>query len=244
MAEKQLSTLIKQFGLNEKQSQVYLACLELGSATVQELAEKSKVKRTSIYNFLDEMKSMGFLSEIQHHGKTLIVAEDPTVLEERGKEQLKQLGKFMPELKALYNRPGNKPKVRYYQGKEGVRNVYMDLLETGEPVFAFTDYEKMFESFGDWTWFVPEERVKRGIPFKGIARDGKGGRKVKSLDHKQMRVTKLAKDIKFDTEVHIYGNKVSMISFRKPYAGVVIEDPAIALTMKTVWNMVWESLRD
>ena len=243
MANSPLPGLIQQFGLNEKQADVYLACLELGSATVQEVAEKSKVKRTSIYNFLEEMKEKGLLSEIRHHGKTLLVAEDPQTLLEQEKEQLKQLEQFMPELRALYNRPGNKPRVRFYQGKEGVRNVYMDLLETGEPVFAFTDYEKMFESFGDWTWFVPEERVKRGIPFKGIARDGKGGRKVKSLDHKQNRVTKLVKEIQFDTEVHIYGNKVSMISFRKPYAGVIIEDPAIALTMKTVWQMVWDSLK-
>ena len=33
-----------------------LAALELGEATMQDLARKSKVKRTSIYNFIDKLK--------------------------------------------------------------------------------------------------------------------------------------------------------------------------------------------
>ena len=40
----ELISTLHQLGIEEKQAQVYLACLELGSATVHELAEKSGVK--------------------------------------------------------------------------------------------------------------------------------------------------------------------------------------------------------
>jgi len=42
----------------------------------------------------------------------------------------------------------------------------------------------------------------------------------------------------FETEVNIYGNKVALISFRRPYAGVIIEDRAIAQTLKSVWKVI------
>jgi len=51
----QLNETLLQMGLNEKEAKVYLACLELGGATIAEIAEKSGVKRTSIYNFLEEL---------------------------------------------------------------------------------------------------------------------------------------------------------------------------------------------
>lgn len=38
---------LRQFGLNEKQAKVYLACLELGSASVQKIAKKAGVERTN-----------------------------------------------------------------------------------------------------------------------------------------------------------------------------------------------------
>ena len=44
-----LAKSLKSLGIEEKQAKVYLACLELGTATIQELADKSKVKRTSIF---------------------------------------------------------------------------------------------------------------------------------------------------------------------------------------------------
>ena len=46
----------------------------------------------------------------------------------------------------------------------------------------------------------------------------------------------------FETEINIYGDKVAMLSFRRPYAGVIIEDRAIAQTLKSVWKMMWESI--
>lgn len=72
-----LIATLEQFGIEEKQAKVYLATLELGQATVHELSEKSGIKRTSIYNFLEEMKNRGLLLEIELKGKTILIAEDP-----------------------------------------------------------------------------------------------------------------------------------------------------------------------
>ena len=65
--------ILKNLGLDEKEIKVYLACLQLGSATVQDLSVKSGVKRTNIYNFIDDMKQRGLLSETKIGKRILFV---------------------------------------------------------------------------------------------------------------------------------------------------------------------------
>jgi sugar-specific transcriptional regulator TrmB len=46
--------LIQNMGFSDKAAKVYLAALELGESTVQTLAKKSGLKRTTIYYVLTE----------------------------------------------------------------------------------------------------------------------------------------------------------------------------------------------
>ncbi|HAT03579.1 MAG TPA: hypothetical protein DCS29_02255 [Candidatus Magasanikbacteria bacterium] len=235
--------ILEQLGIDEKQASVYLACLELGSATVQELSEKSGVKRTSIYNFLEEMKSRGLVTEVKQGNKVLLIPEDPNILLQRAHEHVKKISGLLPDLMAIFNRPGNKPKVHYYQGIEGLIRAYEEMINVGENIVGFSDYEKMFEALPhEFLLSYPPRRKEKNMTFSSVAKDGPWGRKVKEWDKDQMRETRLVKDIELDTEVNIYGNKVMLLSFRRPYAGVIIEDHAIATTMKSIWKMVWKTL--
>ena len=235
---------LKNLGIDEKQTKVYLACLELGQGTVGEVALKSGIKRTSIYNFLEEMKQKGLISEVEQLGKTMLVAEDPNNLIARAERQTEELKKVLPELLGIFNLPGNKPKVKFYQGVEGIKTAYDDILKTGENTYGFSDYEKMFALLpADYLWTFPTDRIKNKIKFYCIAQDGPKGREVKQKDKTQLRETKLVKDINFETEINIYGNKVAMMSFRRPGAAVIIEDAAIAQTLKSIWKAWWKNLK-
>jgi len=242
--ENNIENTLHSLGLDKKQVNVYLACLELGGATVQELAEKSGVKRTSIYNFLSEMKEKRLFTEIKKQGKTLIIPEDPSVLVEKAKENLKKIEKLLPELKGIFNLPGRKPKVRFYEGEKGVEDAYKDQLITGQTIYAFSDYEKMLVTMDEkYMWDFAKERTKRKIKFYSIAKDSEMAQIVKIKDKEQIRETKIVKDVQFDTEINIYGNKVAMMSFRRPAMAVIIEDIAIAQTLKSIWKSWWKTLK-
>jgi len=235
---------LTELGIEKKQAEVYLACLELGSASVQELSEKSGVKRTSIYNFLEEMKTHGLLSEIKNGNKTLLIAEDPNNLVKQAEAKFTLMKEALPDLMSIYNLPGNKPKVLFFPGIEGIKKVYIEhILASSEHIYGFSDYEKMFEAIDEeWWWPFPVERVRKGMKFYSIAKKGKWGELVRSKDVQQMRETKLVEDVEFDTEINIFGNKVALMSFRRPYAAVVIEDRAIVASMKSVWKLLWNLL--
>jgi len=239
-----INNTLQSLGIDAKQAQVYLACLELGSGTIAEVAKKSGIKRTSIYNFLDEMKQKGLVSEITEKGKTILVAEDPNNLVTKTHRQYETMKSALPELMGIFNLPGNKPKVKFYQGEEGVLAVYNEMLKTGETVYGFSDYEKMFESVKNVNlWVVPTARVKKKIKFYNIAKNGPRGREIKLHDYEQLRETKLVDKVDFETDINIFGNKVGMISFRQPLACVVVEDSAIAQTLRSVWKAWWATLK-
>ena len=234
---------IENLGLEEKQAKVYLAALELGSATIQELAEKSGIKRTSIYNFLEEMKSRHLLTEIKKDGKIFLHAGNPEILVAEARDRLRDLQESMPFLIGLYNLPANKPKVRFFLGTESLEKLYEEIWRIGEPVCGYSDYEKMLESMDEkYMWDFARQRAKLGIPFYCIAKDGPKARLIQTMDKEQKRVTKLVKGGAFETEINIYGKCLAIASFRRPYAGVIIEDFAIAKTMKAIWQMLWDKL--
>lgn len=244
MKDTNLATILQRLGLNDKEAKMYLACLELGSASVQEIAEKSGVKRTSIYNFLEDMKARGFISEVRHGKRILIVPEDPRMLLKKSEEQRKQLEEVLPEFMSIYNRPGEKPKVRFYQGVDGLKRIYEDTLTTGETIYEISDYERMFATIDeDWVWEYPKRRTEKGIKAYSIAKEGSQALKVRAKDTEQLRETRFVKDVQFETEINMYGDKVAMLSFRRPYAGVIIEDRAIAQTLLSMWKIIWSQAK-
>lgn len=234
---------IQALGLDAKEAKVYVAALELGNATIQELSEKSGVKRTSIYNFLDAMKQRKLLAEIKKDGKVFIQPGDPEMLVLHAEQQLKKAKLAIPFLSELYREPTNKPKVKFFLGTESLKNLYKEIWSKGEPIYGYTDFEKMLETMDEqYMWNFADLRAKLGIPFHVIAKDGPKARVVQTKDAQQKRVTKLVKGGAFETEVNIYGKWVALASFRRPYAGVIIEDVAIAKTMKAIWQMLWDRL--
>lgn len=239
----ELAHFLENLGFDDKQAQVYLAALELGSATVQELADKSGIKRTSIYNFLDEMKGKGLISELKQDDRLLIVPASPHILLEQSRAHTREIERALPEMMSLFNLPGEKPKIRYYEGLAGIKKIYDDTLTADGIIYAYSDYEKMFDTMdNEYMWAYANERTRRGIKFLNIAKAGRFAKEVVKRDSKQLRQTKVVSDIEFDTEINIYNNKVAMISFRRPYACVIIEDRAIAQTHKSAWKLLWDRL--
>ncbi len=236
------NTLVS-LGLDDKQIKVYFAALELGSATIQELAKKSGVKRTSIYNFLDAMRSGGLVTTMEHKGKLLVAAQNPEIFLQRSREKVSALAGALPQLLSIYNVLGDKPKIYFYEGLEGLKQVYVDTLTTGKTIYAFTDYEGMFDVIeSDYVWQYPAERAKRKIMCYGIANDGPRARAMMKKNKAHWRELKLAPGNAFATEISIYGDKVAAVSFKRPYTGIIIQNRAIAETLKAAWKLLWERL--
>ncbi len=242
---------LKQVGLSDKQAKVYLAALELGEASALQISRHSGVNRVTCYQALDRLAAEGLVREVKVEGKSRFVAEMPKKLLENlldrkinTERQILALEKVLPELESLYNYSEVKPKIRFYEGVEGLKQIYQDTLEEKKEILAFTAYHRVDASLKRWLdkYYIPQ-RVKRNIFAKVIAPSSEFARKFKRLDSRQNRHTLLvpADKFPFSIEVNIYGNKVAIISFvKKEMMGVIIESKEVAATFRLIFQLAWQ----
>lgn len=236
--------ILASLNLSEAEAGVYLAALELGQASMQDLSYKSKIRRTSIYNFIEKLKERGLITETKKRKRRVYSAVHPEQLLEIEKTRLVELQRNLPELLAVYNKSDTKPRVTFYEGIEGTEQVYADMLKDKQPIYAYEDLEHMMAGMRpifSSTW--PTERAKRGIPLKSISRDSATAREFTKQNIRLLRQTKFIEAEDLKTEINIYGNKVALTSFRtKPPFCVLIEDRDIAETLRTAWLELWKRL--
>lgn len=240
----ELKNQLEQLDLTGKKADVYLACLELGSATVIEIAKKAGIKRTTAYDILLDLIQKGLVSETSKGKKRLFVGEDPEKIKKdlQGKERL--ISEILPMLKSVYNVKGVKPKIRYYEGVEGLKEVYSDTLKYSGEILAFAS-EDVVKVLGSWIEHYMASRAKNGIRYRGIIpRTEFIQKEIIPKDQQQLRALKLIdpKKYPFSIEINIYGHsKVSLMS-SKEQLGLVIESTEIYNTMKLIFELIWDNL--
>lgn len=236
--------LLKTLEIDQMQAQVYLAALELGEATMQALARKSGVNRSTIYTFIDELKDRGFILEAQKSKRRMYSAVHPEHLVGMQKARLTELQNVLPELLAVYNTSAKKPRVRFYEGIQGLREVYADMLRERKEIVAYEDLSNLTPEVRKhlFEWF-PGERARKDILIKTISRDNPFTREFVKRNRGLLRETKFVAGQEFRTDINIYGDKVALIDLQgNPPSAVLIENRNLAETMRVVWQQLWDKL--
>lgn|SRR3989338_1360392 len=243
MENRDLQGLFEHLGVSDDEGKVYVAALELGEANMQELATKSGVPRTSIYNFMKSMVKRRLLATGKRKKRTVYSAIHPNQLLEIEHGRMRELQTLLPQLLAIHNKSKTKPIVTFHEGIEGIKEVLYDMLKEGQTVSAWSDFKAMAENLGDYYFDVfPAERAKKKIISRNIVSDNPKARELAKADAKYFRETKFWNAVDVKIEINIYANKVALNSYRENPFAVVIEDVAIAETLRLVWQQQWESL--
>jgi len=241
---EKLAQTLSKLGFSDKEAAIYLALLELGTGTIQEISKKSSIKRTNIYNLISGIKQKGLISEVRHDKKTIFVPASPEVLSKMADDKARDFKSLLPEFLAIFNTPNSKPKVTFYEGIEGIKKSYSLYLNAKGPIYAMADVDQMMAVMdNEYMWKIAQDRADRGIKYYAIIKDGTEGRKAKSLDTKQLRESRLAHDLNFSTEINIFDDKVLMVSFKRPFSAIIIENSSIADTLRVMWRTCWKNLK-
>ena len=140
--DKTFLALLKNVGLSENESEVYLALLSMGEASVLEISEKINKNRTHTHDLLHALIDRGLASYVIAHNKKQFRASNPEKLidylrekEEKIERQKKEIEKELPALMNLQNSTKKKTNVEIYCGKEGIKSVYNEILRTAKRYF-------------------------------------------------------------------------------------------------------------
>ena len=242
---------LKDIGLSENEAKVYMAMLELGPATVLEISAKAGVNRPTTYVQIESLKKMGLVSTQVKGKKQLFIAESPEQLEfviEREKKAIEQktdeLQTVLPELINLFNLAGEKPQVRFLEGKEGLMKMQDELLRSKtKEVVGFTSTESVLRIFPDHVKNYAPRRVKKGIKSKVIYTDARG-QVLERNDEKMLREAKYVSPEKFPfkSDITIYDDNIAISALEGKVVGVIITHKELANSFRALFNLLWSSL--
>lgn len=211
---------LKKIGLSENEAKVYLALLELGGSTAQQVAQKTELKRPTTYVQFDSLMKRGLVTSFEKGIKTLFRAEDPEHLRkvlEKGKEEQKEkadtLEKILPVLGNLYLFASERPRVRFFEGVEGLKTIQDEFLKSKvESVKSIANMDDILTSFPTHKESYIPKRVQKGIKSKLIYTSSGGN--FLPTDEKMLRESKFIPNLRFSGDIAIYGKNVAPFSFR------------------------------
>lgn len=151
-----------------------------------------------------------------------------------------------------YFKYSEQPSIRYFHGKDGVKEVYEDQLKTAEPVTIIHSKE-VVRSFGVEQMHL----IRNQFPAKGIDRhvfypdvEPTIGANEKTIpiakSDELMHTTRTwlqEGDLNAPVEWAIYGNKLSIISLGSEFVGMVIESPQITASFREILTLLDRKIR-
>lgn len=235
--------ILSTAGLTEAQAHLYYAGLKLASAPASEYAKKTKLNRITTYNLLEEMVRQGKFTVVKKTSGKWYSPISPEYLAVEARKNADALQRSLPELRSMQGPKERKPRVRFFEGWEGLRHVYDDTLSAHGEILNFANSAVVRRFWPEYDEQYVAERVRRGIHLRGIAPDDEAGQRVRGEDKKKIREIRLvpAKDFDFTNEINVYDSKVAICSFASEpqMFGVIIESKEVAETQRQVFEMAW-----
>lgn len=249
--DKLIKDVLFDLGLTEKEIKFFVTNYQMGPSPINDIANHAKIERSTAYLIVQKLISKGFLFEDYKQYKKLLTAVEPKTLLRMIAARQRQIGRHeltfkenLPELQAMYQATEIRPKVRTFEGKNGLLAIRRDILEKTQEVLLWTNQETESRFFTkEYHQHFIEERIKKKIPIRVLAVDNKQGASLIKNGPRFLReVQLLPKEIFFSAETYIYGDKVAIIDYNKDIIGIIIESNQIALSQRSIFEMNWKQL--
>ncbi|MFH1175055.1 MAG: helix-turn-helix domain-containing protein [archaeon] len=234
---------LENIGLTAFESKVYVALVELGSASASQIIQKTGLHRAVVYDLLERLIEKGLVGHVIKTRKKFFEASDPRRLMEIVKEKEQGISVLMPQLLEL-SKFGSALEVRIYKGKEGMKTVFEDILR-GKPRewLVMGSGGETFQLIPAYLAQFQERRAKLGIHLRGLMLDSdkakKRGKELVQQQHTQIRF--LPKQFKTPSVINIYNDRVTLFSVTGeniPFI-ILIENRELMKSFKEYFEWLW-----
>ena len=251
---KILEGLLVSAGLSEKEARVYLILLQTAGAPATKVITKSGLKKGNTYAILNQLKTKGLVTDYKKDRKAYFRAEAPAkVLELLDQKTIEvnqartSFAKILPKLSSSYKMAVGKPTVRYFEGEEGIKEVFNDVYNTSDKEqWGCVDIEVAEKALKNY--ILPNLkplRLKKKYWTMSFSALSPTGIELKKKDLKEYRKQILIDRKKYPlpAEIDIYEDKIAMMSFRGgEFVSIIIENKDFAESLRSVFRYSFDRL--
>jgi sugar-specific transcriptional regulator TrmB len=243
-----LLKLLSDTKLEEKEAKTYLALLEVGQGTVHDVAKISGLKRPILYIILEDLIKKGYVTEIPNKKIKTYQPIDPGAISSKLQTTAKNFSEMLPVFKTLANRSQKKPKISYFETKEGIDKIFDEINRSKSAIFiaSIARLEEHFPgSINAW-------KKSYSSGFNKLASRNLIPNNPKDIQiYKEFsKITDLVKfrilpDInKCDMDICVFKNKMSITTFEDRPFMVVIESDAVPEFFLPIFDILWKIAKE
>lgn len=253
-----LKSILQKIGLSDKDAEVYLACLELGTQPASVIAKKAGLKRPTTYLILEGLLKKGLVSEYTGSNVKYFTVVSPEYLlnyVEKQRRELtshqRELEQFLPQFASLINPYSLNPKVRFYEGIEGIERIMNDtLMAKNKEILCYSCLDRWFAR-DDLKQYITNYGKRRcldeKIALRAIVIDTPLAHKYLLDDYPKIpgltQIRWFPHDLSaFNDEINIYDNKIAICSMGKhELLGIIIESDQIVESQRSIFELAWRA---
>jgi len=232
--------MLSEIGLTQAEAKTYLALLELKSAPVKKISEKSGMHRKNVYDALDKLIAKGFAaSVVGSRAKSFMVTNPDNILSYL-KEKEDKVRKWIPEIENKYSLEQDADEALVFRGIGGIKAILQDMLKVKSELL-------LIGSKGQWKlqpglkYFFPQfekERIKLGIKIRQIFDYELRRSKITKFDLEEHRF--FPKQYSTPIHIWIYGNRVVSLFYGDEPTAFMIKSRKIANGYTKYFNYLWK----
>lgn len=236
------SAVLTSLGINEKAAVVYLAALPLGTTSVAQIAQKTGLKRPTVYLYIDELLKRGLMEKVSAGKRQYYRAAEPEALLEQTRRNFSELQTALTELSALRSSSTGKPQVTILEGRAGIERIYQEVTQAAS-FCAWSNLVTVEKLFPHASLEIAEKIKERGIAVREIIADAKEARRIARsflrIAGQTYRVRVAGGEFIHNDNL-VYSNVYALFRLHEFNLFVVrIEDQTIADTMRILFDMAW-----
>ena len=234
----EIEKVLRDVGLTESESKVYLALLKNGESLAGRLSRLTGIHRRNVYDITERLIKKGVIGYILRNNRRYFGAVNPEKFLEILKERENELMESMPFLMGLHSGKKEKQETNFYKGVEGLKNVFQDQLEGNKEVLIFGASLKAFEVLPFYFKWYDKDRVKKKVRVRIIASENLG----KKIPLSEIRY--LPEKYTNPLAINIYKDKVALIlwSKEKPLA-ILVKNKEISDAYRKYFEFSWRSAK-
>lgn len=252
---EELQTLVRSFGLDEKEAKVYLACLQLGKDTAFRIAKKASIKRSTAYAKLNDLNIKGLILVSKQSKATVYQAVHPKKLLELMDFRREQINTALPSLTALFADAPYSPHIEILEGAPGLLAVNERIVDYAqehptEEILAFGCIEYLTLDNARFTAQLTGRVRNMSIRTRQLLNADSSARKIQKMLHQGKSKNTQRHQIRVlqNTQLHndnvIYGNTLCIFSTVKENSFVLLmQNAEVAQTYKALFEIAWQNAK-
>src|SRR3989338_5932704 len=224
---------LKAAGLSDNEIKIYLALLDYGPSLAGVISRKTGMHRRTVYDTTEMLIKKGLVGYILKNNRRLFQASNPERILDALKEKENLILPLIVGLKERYSKTKEKEETNFYKGKEGLKTVFEDQLNSKE-VLILGASAKAYEVLQFYFHWYDKTRKQKKIKVRIIAED----KRIKRIPLAEIRY--LPEKYASPVAVNIYGEKTAIILWAKEPIAIVIKQKEISEGYRNYFELLWK----